>query len=496
MPLTRYAARRPREARAEEVDLTASKPRFLLMKVHNQRRIQFNLSGINPMLPLGIALLGAQLERAGAPVELLDLSLPEHRRIDLARHVAEGGYQVVGLSATLFSLPETCEHATAIKARAPETMIVVGGRATVFSPEALFRHLPAVDAFAFGEGEQVILDLAAMVERGEHAAAIPGVAFRVNGEVRFTPPAPPLDMDTLPLPARHLLPRDRYGMHPPFNRFPPITLIESARGCPYSCAFCMLPRIYRCRSVEHVLTEVRQVVRDEGVRELHFVDPTFTADRERTLRLAAALAPLGLRFTCKSRLDCVDDELLAALRRAGCYLISIGVETFEAGVMTYLNKEMDAATVPARLRQVKTHGLEVLAYMLLGTPGETTDGVVRAVRGLLRAGVDFALFSDLFPDPETELTRRAMQQGHLSAADVEAYYFHRTPLPDRGSLAGLPLRQLKRWVLMSFLMFYLSPRTLVRLLRKASTWRQFRRSAAAGLQLLTDMFWKRRIYER
>jgi len=462
------------------------------VKVHNRRRIKFNLSGIHPMLPLGIAMLGAQLERAGVPVELLDLSLPENSRLDLAQQVKNGAYDVVGLSATMFSLPETIEYSAAIKALAPQTVVVVGGWANVFSPEALFRHIPAADAFVFGEGERAIVDVAEAVERGGPWNAIPGVAFRVNGEVRFTPPAAPLDMDTLPLPARHLLPRGRYGMHPPFNRFPPITLIETARGCPFTCAFCMLPRVYRARSVEHVMTEVRQVMREEGVREVHFIDPTFTADRERTLRLMTALTPLGLRFTCKSRLDCVDDELLAALRRAGCYMLSIGVETFDAGVMSYLDKQMDAKTVPGQLRRIKEHDLEVLAYMLLGTPGETTASVVRLVRRLLSARVDFALFSDLYPDPETPLTKQAIQRGYLTAAEIEAYYFDRAPLPDRASLSGLSRRKLKRWVVLSFLMFYFSPRTLARMLRKASSWRQLWRSFEAGLHLLADFVLMRR----
>jgi len=471
--------------------MSALAAKTLLVHVHNRKRIQFNLSGIYPMLPLGIAMLGAQLEQAGYHSDLLDLSLLENSQLEVGVLVARKGYDLVGLSATVFSLPETIALVNEIKNRSPETFVAVGGPATAFSPQTLFHYMPRADAFVFGEGESAIVKIRRFLDSANGDMEIPGVAHKVNGEIFNPALSAPMNMDDLPLPARHLLPH-QYKMHPPFNQYPPITLIESARGCPYQCAFCSLPRQYRFRSVEHVLREVHHVIETEGVQEIHFVDPTFTADRERTEKLCIALAPLGLKLTCKTRLDLVNPALLKLMKEAGFYMISYGVETFEDRGMQYLNKHVNANSVSLRLNQTKQAGIDILAYMLLGNPGEDFSTVRRSVSQLLNVGVDFALFSDLYPDPGTPITDDAIEKGFLTKQEMEEFYFRHKPLVGNKNLCGHEKKKVKRWVLFAFIGFYFSPRTLWRILSKATNYRQFFRMAKAGFNLLADMVFPER----
>lgn len=458
----------------------------LLIHVHNRRRIQFNLSGIYPMLPLGIAMLGAQMERANLPVELLDLALRENFKLDVARKVADEGFGLVGLSATLFSLPESIELTVRIKALSPMTRVVLGGPAANFPPGEIFHYLPGLDGIFCGEGEGVIAELARRAGTADWTD-IPGLVFRREGMIRINPPAPPLAMDELPYPARRLLPRGIYRMHPPFCRFPPLTLVETARGCPYNCVFCSLPRQWRARSIAHVLGEIRQVIAEEKIREVHFVDPTFTADPERTAALVEALAPLGLHYTCKSRVDLVTPALLAAMKRAGFYLVSYGVESLRREDMEFLNKDMDAALSLQVLRETKRAGLDVIAYMLLGNPGQRRCDVTDTVRRLVRVGCDFALFAELYPDPGSSLTHEAIRKGWLTMREVAEFYFRRLPPPARSIQTGLPGRNGRRWVLLAFLLFYFSPRGLLRMAGRGRTYRDSWRLLHAGLILLKDM---------
>ena len=464
----------------------------LLVHVHNRKRIQFNLSGIYPMLPLGIAVLGAELERAGLPVDLLDLSLPAYRGLDVAAKVGAGGYDLVGLSATVFSLPETIRLAADIRRAAPRASIAVGGPATIFEPEVLARYLPDADVFVFGEGERSVVALARGGTDPANLAAIPGIAYRENGSLRRNPDAGPLEMDELARPARHLLPRGVYTMHPPFARFPPITLVETARGCPFRCAFCSLPKTWRARSVPRVLEELREVAERDGVREVHFIDPTFTADPDRALDLARAIEPLNLRFTFKTRVDRVDPGLLAAMRRAGCYLISYGIESLSGADLEYLDKGGTAGLGVARLRDTKAAGIDALAYMLVGNPEDDARAVVRSTRRLIGAGCDFALFSGLFPDPATPITQRAIERGWVTTEQVHELYFRQVRLPGDRGLSGHPAARVKRWVVLSFLLFYFSPRTLWRIARRPRNYREFGRIASAALHLVADLLWRSR----
>ncbi|MDP8221763.1 MAG: radical SAM protein [Candidatus Lernaella stagnicola] len=464
------------------------KTKTLLVHVHNRRRIRFNLSGLFPMLPLGIAMLGAALERAGHPVELLDLSLNENQGLDVGAKVRDGGFGVVGLSATVFSLPETAELAASIRRAAPQVVIVVGGPATVFPPQTLFEYMPQIDVAVLGEGEQALVELLEAGPDPDGRRHIPGVAYRHDNEWIVNPPAPPQPMDELPLPARHLLRRDRYHIHPPFGRFAPVTLVESARGCPNHCAFCSLPRIWRARGVEHVMEEVDQVIREDGAKEIHFVDPTFTVDPDRALELARALAHRGLHFTFKTRIDAVTVDLLREMQQCGCYLISYGVESLSDSALDRFSKGHQGNLSLEVLRQTDQAGIDSLAYMLFGNPGETFGDVVRTVGQLVRSGSEFALFSGLFPDPASELTHKAIAAGSLTAKNVADYYFRRGPLPDSPFPDTPSSRIVWRRVLVAFILFYFSPRTLWRLARRATTYGYFGGFLKAGWKLVGDFF--------
>ena len=457
-------------------------PPTLLIHVQALRRFRFNLSGIRPMIPLGIASLGAVLEEKGRAVGLFDLTLAEHSGFDPRRDVAPGT-PFVGLSATILSVREARDLSAALKQSRPEIPVVLGGPATVFDLDVLDRRFPHVDVFVFEEGEATIVRLAESDFSTEDLAAIPGIAFRDGAILRRTDPAPYMDLDTLPHPARRLLPWRRYGIHPPFGLYPPITLVETARGCPYNCAFCSLPRKLRQRSVDHVLGEIRSVVEDEGVREIHFVDPTFTADEERVIALCEALAsePDPLHWTFKTRADLVSPRLLRACRAAGCYMISYGIESLQDEALASLEKGYSGRDALAALRATRAAGIRTLVYMLLGNPGDTDRTVRRSAVTLRRLGCDYALFSGLFPDPQAEMVRDAYKAGRFLVADVEEFYFGEARAWDRTHGGGISPRKIRTWVILSYLRFYLHPGYIARRIASLKGWGEIR--------LLLDGFW-------
>ena len=433
------------------------------------RRIVYNFSGTHPMAPLGVAYIAAVLEGQGHEPVILDL--PAHprprSREEVARLVLDGGFGLVGLSTTLFSLKEAGDLAAAIKAAAPGVPVLAGGPGTAsFSPEALLRRLPALDLLIHGEGEGTTLELVRALERGGQDGPLPGMSrLGEDGQVVRGPEPPLPDLGDLPLPARHLLPMDRYSMHPPFGLHPPVAAVETARGCPCGCAFCSLPGGHRQRQVEGVVEELRILRRDYAVGEVHFVDPTFPLDRERTLELCEALirADLGLAWSCKSRTDCVDDEVLELMGRAGCYIISYGLESGAEQMLQALGKGVDPGRHQQALARTRAHGIRSRAYIMFGAPGETEASVAATLDLVKGARPDFALFAELLPDPGSRTTARMIEQGNLTADDVEAFYLGDPPpaLLER-TVTGLPREQVAEWLARAYREFYGRPSYLLR----------------------------------
>lgn len=460
----------------------------ILIHVSHLTRIKFNLSGIYPVMPLGVAVLGAALEQAGVPVTLIDLNLPEYRDFDPAVDLPPQA-RFIGLSATIFSAPEAVALAEQLHAVRPQIPVVLGGPINVFDADTLDRRFPHVSAFVFGEGEHVVEQLAAGDFSPAALRAIPGIGYRENGYLVVNKPAPTIDPDSLPYPARHLLPRRRYTMHPPFGLYPPVAIVESARGCPYLCSFCSLPKTHRQRSIDHLLGEIRDLVRADKIREIHFVDPTFTIDRRRTLALCAALTaePYPLHWSCKTRADLVDPELLRAMRRAGCYMISYGLESFSDQALAALDKGYAAETAIRALRDTTRAGIRTLIYMLVANPGDTTELIRRSVRILRNEGADYALFSGLLPDPKAPQTLDACRDGRLTQHEVEEVYFDRRPLADSDNLAGFSRRQIRRWVAMSYVLFYFHPRYLLRRLLSIRSRHEIRLLISGFWNLVKDL---------
>jgi len=437
-----------------------STPEVLLIHVFRGRRIRFNLGGSIPMFPLGIAYLGAYLEKAGFRPKLVDMVLPGYQHSDIVKHVKKTDYLFIGLSATTLSLPEVISLVSDLR-KATSAPLVLGGPATVFEPEAVFKFMPNLDAVAYGytEGERVVGRLATVLASGMDMSETLGLAYRRDGEIFRTPPPEPLNLNEIPPPARHLLPHNRYSIHPPFNLYPPVALMETSRGCDYRCNFCALPRPARYRSAESVMAEVDELVKTYGTSEIHFIDPIFTGDRERVVKLCELILsrPYEVHWSFKTRADLVDLELLKLCRRAGCYSISYGIESGSRVTLDAMNKGYTVDDVYNALLWTKEAKIRSLAYILYAVPGETRRTIRETKKLLKKTSPDFVLFSGLYPEPKSEITRDIIRKNPKLEQELQEYFFLRKPLPGDKTPFGFPKNKVARWVLTSYLWYYLRP---------------------------------------
>jgi radical SAM superfamily enzyme YgiQ (UPF0313 family) len=427
------------------------------------------------MPPLGLAHLAGALTAARVPARIWDLPLLRWDDARLAREAADSGCTHFGLTANAFTIRGAARAAAAIKHARPDAVVAVGGPVGIFPPRAVLDRFPAIDVMVVGEGEDAIVGLSRAEREGRGPGDVPGVSFRDGGGIRTVPPAPPLSMDDLPPPRRDLITDPRYRMHPPFGVYPPLATVETARGCPCACNFCTLSRILRRRSVGPVADEVAALLRS-GVREIHFIDPTFTADEPRTLAMCEEFLRRGLKFhwTCKTRADRVNGDVLTAMARAGCYMISYGFESGDQAVLDRLDKGMTVAGIVDAIRETNRRGIRSLAYILLGSPDETEASAEESVRLVTRNPVDFTLFGELLPDPSSALTRGLIAGGAFTEADVEAFYLDGRlgPFAAR-TMTGIDRRVMERRLGRANRRFYFRPHYFARRLRDLRSVRDF-----------------------
>jgi radical SAM superfamily enzyme YgiQ (UPF0313 family) len=312
--------------------------------------------------------------------------------------------------------------------------------------------------------------------------------FEVDGQVVNTgPPAAIEDLDRIPFPARHLVPFRRYRSL--LTHGTTVTTLFTSRGCPYRCRFCDRPHLgkrFRARSAQNVVDEIEECVR-MGISEFLIYDDTFTVNRGRVKQICDLIVNrrLDISFDIRARVDTVDDEMLAKLKRAGCQGIHYGIESGSPRVLERLDKRITLAQVSDAFVSTRKHGIQTLAYFMIGNPGETLRDIKATLRYTRRIGADYVHLTILTPFPGTQIYRDALQSGLLEK-DVWRE-FARDPRkgfdpPHWGEF--FTRAELNSLLVKGYRQFYLRPSYVARRLMRLRSWNEFAKKARAGLRVL------------
>jgi radical SAM superfamily enzyme YgiQ (UPF0313 family) len=346
--------------------------------------------------PLGILSLAAVLEEKGIAHQLFDLNRLFCEWVCGESAGCEGGFfplavralrsvraNVYGFGTISSSYPLTVRLAREVKRAHPDAAIVFGGpQASAVDVETL-EAFPFVDAVVRGEAEEILPELLAALGRADGLAGVAGITFRRNGSVARTPDAPaPPDLDRLPTPAYHLWP----GMEK--RRAIPL---EVGRGCPFACTFCstsqFFRRRFRLKAPARVIEQMKALRQTYGTATFHLVHDTFTAVRAQVVEFCQALVDCGCKFewTCSARTDCVDEELLALMAKAGCRGFFFGIETGSARMQRAIGKCLDLDHAFAAIRCATNHRMRATISLITGFPDETPDDLRGSVSFIMNA---------------------------------------------------------------------------------------------------------------
>jgi anaerobic magnesium-protoporphyrin IX monomethyl ester cyclase len=390
-------------------------------------RVRYNISGIYPTPPLGLACIAAVLEKNNFSVQILDMPALKINFKRLEDYLKNNFYSVYGLSCDIFNLKQGFKIARLIKGINPNAKVILGGNCTIFPAKVILRLEKDIDIIVNNEGEEAMLKICGKYKDGHSLGSfkeIPGIAYRHKGREVVTEDGPFLDLDQLPFPSRGLLPNKYYRMHPPFNLYPPITFMETSRGCPYKCSFCSISRQLRERSEDSVIDEVKEVTGKFKVKEIYFVDPVFTYNQQRIINICNKILAhnIDIHWSCRTRVDLVSKDLLKIMSKAGCYSISYGVESGSQESLDQFNKNIRVNDIENAFRWSRDAKIRTIAYILFN-PSLTDNAEITKTMDLIKViNPDFALFSKLLLKPHSDITEQLMSEGKLSYQELIKFY--------------------------------------------------------------------------
>jgi anaerobic magnesium-protoporphyrin IX monomethyl ester cyclase len=294
---------------------------------------------------------------------------------------------------------------------------------------------PNVDFVVIGEPEQTVLELVGVLEQGnaEGLKKVRGIAFIKKGETIITPPRPLIqDLDSLPFPARHLLPMTTYFAAVRENPlrgeiYKPWTAMITSRGCPHNCIFCsnhiVMGRRWRARSPENVIDEIEQLVNAYHVKQVDFEDDNLTLDKKRMETICDVIVERGLDIEWYTpngvRADTLDENLLTKMKESGCKKIRVAPESgVQRVVDQIIKKKLDLKKVESAVVLARKVGIGIGCFFILGFIGETEEDMKATIRyayKLRQLGADRFYFSYATPLYGTELYEQAKRGGFLKA---------------------------------------------------------------------------------
>jgi anaerobic magnesium-protoporphyrin IX monomethyl ester cyclase len=381
------------------------------------------------MPPLGLLYLGAILERGGHDVRILPADILGSSWRDVKQEIQDFEPDIIGSSCLTENRFQSFKLIRLCKKVQPLALTVLGGPHASMAAEDTLTHLPELDAVVRGEGEITVGEICKAIDSGrgkDFLDKTTGVSYNMNGKIQTNPSRPPIqDLDSLPFPAFHLIPLEKYNFFmdvPGWGKLPAVNMITS-RGCPHQCNFCATPVHWghrvRKRSAQNIVTEIEYLVKKYGVRVIYFCDDTFNASPRRVEEICELLLgkKLNVFWKCDVRIDLMAKPLLRLMKEAGLFHLSFGLEAGAQRVRTEIvNKPIDIDSFHRLIQWC--HELNIIpnAFFILSHPTETREEAEKTIRIIEEYGDRIeSSIALLHIYPGTPLEKRARKMGVLPA---------------------------------------------------------------------------------
>lgn len=413
--------------------------------------------------PIGLAYLASMI-RSKHDVKIVDANILGYGLEDVRRELKSFYPDIVGITSTTPSIYEAYRVAEIAKEVREDCTVVIGGPHATFLPEETMIECNDIDVVVKGEGEETFRELVDTIERGEPLDEVRGITFRRGGKIVDTGlRAFIMDIDRLPFPSLDLLPVERYELQG--VKYLPII---SSRGCPFKCSFCASSRLFggcwRGRNPEKVVEEIRLAYEKYRIRNIEFADDTFTLNNKRVVRICDEIMreKLDILWGASSRVDTINRGLAQKMKRAGCWIIYLGIESASQKILDSIGKRITINQIVRAVKALKDAGIQTLGSFIIGFPEETLETAEKTISFAKKLGLDYAQFSILTPYPGTPIYEYANKNGLLITKDWSKF----NAIEPVMKIKNLTLQQLKSLLTKAYAAFYMRPKILFRWIRQ------------------------------
>jgi len=461
--------------------------------------------GVTFMAPVHILYPAAVLEKAGYEVEFIDCPV-EHKSAEWLYDFLENNPRDVFVIFTVYlSMKIDLYWSSVIRSKQEKAKVIfIGPEPSYRANEFLYRNVFVIR----GEPEETILELVREFEKEKpNYSKIKSLSWTTaigmkKGKNFHNPSRPPIsDLNKIPFPARHLLKYPERYFNPKLkNR--PSTVMYTSRQCRGQCIYCIPAAYTFAREIEYRqynkakpplavrspknIYEEFKLVKKEGYKSVAIMDdnimgmPTKEGEN-RMLEICRLIRPLYMEWGCLARADqCLNLNVLLAMKRAGCKYIDLGVESFDDKVLQYVRKGINAATQEKAIETIKKAGMEPKINILLGFPQQTEKNIKDTVRTLEKLDIDFVSFGIVTPHPMTEYYKAVKANKWMTTPDWVGTDPYKNGIMNLPYLSQKKLDELIRWCYRSY---YLRPRYIIKRISRLRSFGELIEDIKAAIRL-------------
>jgi anaerobic magnesium-protoporphyrin IX monomethyl ester cyclase len=435
--------------------------------------------GIYP--PLGLAYIGAAIEKAGYEVKILDVQGLNLTSKEAREKIFSENADIVGITSMTSNFKGVLEAAKFSKESG--AIVVLGGpQMSAYPKESLSSK--NIDYGIFGEGENAMVELIRAIEKKDfkNFKKIKGLCYKKGNEVILNEAAIVKDIDSLPFPAMHLLPIKKYDCV--ITEKPVLTMITS-RGCPFQCGFCFkqpMDKFSRKRDPKKVVDEIELYIKKYKVKEILFYDDTLTLDRNHVVEICNEIIKrkIKIKWQSPTRVDRVDKPLLELMKKAGCKMLRYGVESGDKKILSLMKKGTDLDKIINAFKISKDVGIESFAYFIIGYARETRISMRKTINFAKKLNPDMVMFTIATPYPKTNLYTLAVEDGLINRDYWKDFTLGKTNkrLP--------PLtKDAEKWIKKAYLEFYFRPSFILKKFKKINSFDALKKNVRGAISLLS-----------
>jgi len=438
---------------------------------------------ITPIFPpFGLAYIAAVLKKNHIPVKILESNALDLNHEQIKKEIEKYSPNIVGITSTTALIEESHEIA---KLCDKKIKVVIGGVHASSLPDETLNKFERFDLLVRGEGEFALLEMA----QEKPIKKIKGLSYRKGKKIIHNSNRElNNNLDELPFPARELLPMNKY-----FSagaRQTPSNYILSSRGCPYQCIFCadhlVHGRKFRFRSPENIIQEVEELY-NEGVKDFDFIDDNFTLLIDRVEKFCDLMInkgfskKMGWRCSNGIRVDRINPSLLKKMKKAGCYMVSLGIESGNEKILENMKKSINLEQIRKAVKWCRKIGIETRGLFMFGNLGEDKQTMQDTINFAKKLDLDTATFHITIPFPNTDYWKIIKNEGEIYPKNYRDYIAYGNVIFQHGKLNKKILVEMQK---KAYREFYFRPKIFFRGLKNIKDIKKFKIYLSAGLAFL------------